>query len=185
MKDTKLIPPNHEYLELSYVHETATGKGLNSHIIMQINKNNPNVMEVTEGRTGIRVGRNRPYTYRLPADKWNTFYTSKIQKGYIVTKSEKMEKKQITSSGISVDGKSYRLTKEPDVDEVISILLNSVNKVISENYQTSVEDMSDEMLELGEKCLKSISDNKQMSVAEFNNKLKLLYAAIPRRIDIL
>lgn len=185
MKDTKLIPPNHEYLELSYVHETATGKGLNSHIIMQINKNNPNVMEVTEGRTGIRVGRNRPYTYRLPANKWNTFYTSKIQKGYIVTKSEKMEKKQITSSGISVDGKSYRLTKEPDVDEVISILLNSVNKVISENYQTSVEDISDEMLELGEKCLKSISDNKQMSVAEFNNKLKLLYAAIPRRIDIL
>lgn len=60
-----------------------------------------------------------------------------------------MEKKQITSSGISVDGKSYRLTKEPDVDEVISILLNSVNKVISENYQTSVEDISDEMLELG------------------------------------
>ena len=42
--------PNHEYLELNYVAETATGKGNNQQIIMQVNANNKNVFDVTEGR---------------------------------------------------------------------------------------------------------------------------------------
>ena len=69
---------NHENLELNYVAETATGKGNNQQIIMQVNANNKNVFDVTEGRIGIRIGRNRPRTYSLPMTNRDSFYLSKV-----------------------------------------------------------------------------------------------------------
>lgn len=178
--------PNHEYLELNYVAETATGKGNNQQIIMQVNANNKNVFDVTEGRIGIRIGRNRPRTYSLPMTNWDSFYLSKVNRGWLLTKTQKMEKKKITKKGLSFNGGTYAQTGIFSVDSIITKLLSYANKVISDNYSTSVEDISDEMLEYGNSILTELAKNHDsMSIAEFNNKLKVLYAAIPRRMDNL
>lgn len=178
--------PNHEYLELNYVAETATGKGNNQQIIMEIDSNNKGIFNVTEGRIGIRIGRNRPHTYSLPMNDWDNFYISKVTRGWLLTKSQKMEKKKIEQKGLSFNGGVYAQTGIFSVDSIITKLLSYANKVISNNYSTSVEDISDEMLDYGKKILTDLAVNHEsMSIAEFNNKLKSLYAAIPRQIDNL
>lgn len=179
--------PNHEYLELNYVQESATGRGNNSQLIMKVDENNPDVFSVTEGRIGIRVGRNRPKTYSLSMGEWDNFYISKVSRGWLLTKTKPMEKKIIEHKGvISTDSGVYKPTGIKCVDDIINKLLSYVSYVINENYTTTVEDISDEMITLGNNILSDLSNNyAKMSVPEFNNKLKVLYAAIPRRIDNL
>lgn len=186
MQQASGAAPNKTYLELTYVHETATGKGNNQQIIMQVNSNNPSIMDITEGRIGIRVGRNRPRTFSLPISEWDNFYLEKIKRGWLLTKTQKMEKKKISQSGISFNGGMYRQTGNFSVDAIITKLLSYVTAVIENNYSASIEDISDEMLDYGATILATLSkDYKNMSIAEFNNKLKTLYAAIPRRMDSL
>ena len=47
-----------EYLELTYVSETATGKGLNKMFVMD--NLHDGTFRITDGRVGIRVGPNKP-----------------------------------------------------------------------------------------------------------------------------
>lgn len=77
---------------------------------MQVNANNKNVFDVTEGRIGIRIGRNRPRTYSLPMTNWDSFYLSKVNRGWLLTKTQKMEKKKITKKGLSFNGGTYAQT---------------------------------------------------------------------------
>ena len=179
--------PNHEYLELNYVQESATGRGNNSQLIMKVDEDNPDVFTVIEGRIGIRVGRNRPKSYSLSMGEWDNFYISKVSRGWLLTKTKPMEKKIIEHKGvISTDSGVYKPTGIKCVDDIINKLLSYVSYVINENYTTTVEDISDEMITLGNNILNDLSNNyTKMSVPEFNNKLKVLYAAIPRRIDNL
>lgn len=73
--------PNHNYIEMNYVAETATGKGNNSQLIMEVSKENKDVFNITEGRVGIRIGRNKPRTFSLPMAEWDNFYIDKVSRG--------------------------------------------------------------------------------------------------------
>ena len=112
-------------------------------------------------------------------EKWNMTYSMKISKGYILTKTEKGEEREVI---VSV----YDPIQDPDVANIVKELMDFANAVIEENYTTKVSDVSDEMVSFASQILKDLSERKDtISVAEFNNKLKLLFAAIPRRIDNL
>ena len=70
---------------------------------MEVSKENKDVFNITEGRVGIRIGRNKPRTFSLPMAEWDNFYIDKVSRGWLLTKTEKMEKKKIECKGISFD----------------------------------------------------------------------------------
>ena len=184
MEEQIIIPPNNEYLELNFVGETATGKGNNTTFIMEAMPDG--TFKVTDGRVGITIGRHKPKQYHLPMEQWNNTYTSKIKRGYLLTKQKKMEQKTITQAGMSVNGNNYAPIADVSVKEIVERLLNYANTVLDTNYTIKVNDISDEMIAYGTKILQELAkDYEKMSVAEFNGKLKTLYAAIPRRMDNL
>lgn len=176
-----IAPPNHEYLELNFARETATGRGLNQYCIME---RNCDQMKVTEGRVGVKVGPHKPRTFYRPMEEWDKIFSMKISQGYIVTKTKKMEKKTFSRSGNVLNGKEYRPIDDPDVESIVMQLLNYTNAVLSQNYTIKVDDISDEMINLGRSVLDQMAAGyTTMSVAEFNTKLKHLFMCIPRRID--
>lgn len=169
--------PNTDFLELTFVKETATGAGLNQQI--QMENNGDGTFHVTDGRIGIKVGPKKPKQYNLPMEDWDKFYFSKISRGYLLTKTKKMEKKSYTKG-------KYKPIPDALVKELVERLMEYANQAMEENFTVKVDAISDEMIEYGRKVLADMSANAhKMSVAEFNGKLKVLYAAIPRRIDKL
>ena len=184
MKTTNLIPPNTEYLELNFVGETATGRGNNQQYVM---KNlHDGTFRGTESRVGITIGRHRPRSFINPMEKWDEIFQSKVSRGYMVTKTKKMEQKVIEKNTNSINGNEYAPIADASVNKVVTLLLECTTAVLSQNYRIKIDDISDEMIAFGQSILKELSSGySKMSVAEFNNKLKALYAAIPRRIDNL
>lgn len=169
--------PNTEYLEFNFVGDSATGKGLNTRFVMENLHNG--LFQVIDGRVGIKVGPNKPKKYTLSMEKWDMTYSMKISKGYILTKREKGEEREVVVN-------AYDPIQDPDVASIVKELMDFANAVIEENYTTKVSDISEEMVSFASQILKDLSERKDtISVAEFNNKLKLLFAAIPRRIDNL
>lgn len=184
MKTTNLIPPNTEYLELNFVGETATGRGNNQQYVME--NLHDGTFRGTESRVGITIGRHRPRSFINPMEKWDEIFQSKVSRGYMVTKTKKMEQKVIEKNTSSINGNEYAPIANASVNEVVTLLLECTTAVLSQNYRIKIDDISDEMIAFGQSILKELSSGYfKMSVAEFNNKLKTLYAAIPRRIDNL
>ena len=179
MKNTNTAEvPNRDYLELTFVKETATGKGLNSQVIME--NRGDGTFHIIDGRVGIKVGPNKPKQYNLPMEDWDRYFYSKVSRGYLVTKTKKLDKKTVSVSG------GYIQIPDEIVRELVERLMEYANQAMEENFTVKVDDISDEMVEYGKKVLAELSEHcEKMSVAEFNNKLKVLYAAIPRRIDKL
>lgn len=176
------LPPNTDYLELNFVGETATGRGNNQQFIME--NLHDGTFRITEARIGITIGRHRPKSRIYPMDQWDTIFQSKINRGYLITKTRRMEKKIISQS--NYNGINYKPVNNISVDRIISRLLQYANVAISSNYSIKVDDISDEMISYGDAILKEIAIGfNSMSVAEFNAKMKTLYAAIPRRMDKL
>lgn len=176
------MSPNQEYLELNFVAETATGRGTNEKVIME--RISGDCFNLTIGRVGIRVGRHKPRTYLKNMAEWEPTYARFTEKGYLVTKKKKMEKKKFTKGGMVVNGTSFATIENASVRNVVEELLDTANQAVESNYTVTVDDISDEMFQYGKSVLDDIADNyKNMSVAQFNNKLKILYAAIPRRMD--
>ena len=85
--------PNNEYLEFNFVGDSATGKGLNTQFVMENLHNG--LFQIIDGRVGIKVGPNKPKKYTLSMEKWNMTYSMKISKGYILTKTEKGEEREV------------------------------------------------------------------------------------------
>lgn len=184
MKTTNLIPPNTEYLELNFVGETATGRGNNQQYVME--NLHDGTFRGTESRVGITIGRHRPRSFINPMEKWDEIFQSKVSRGYMVTKTKKMEQKVIEKNTSSINGNEYAPIADASVNKVVTLLLECTTAVLSQNYRIKIDDISDEMIAFGQSILKELSSGySKMSVAEFNNKLKALYAAIPRRIDNL
>lgn len=184
MKTTNLIPPNTEYLELNFVGETATGRGNNQQYVME--NLHDSTFRGTESRVGITIGRHRPRSFINPMEKWDEIFQSKVSRGYMVTKTKKMEQKVIEKNTSSINGNEYAPIADASVNKVVTLLLECTTAVLSQNYRIKIDDISDEMIAFGQSILKELSSGySKMSVAEFNNKLKTLYAAIPRRIDNL
>ena len=183
-KSESLVPPSTEYLELNFVGETATGKGNNQQYVME--NLHDGTFRGTESRVGITIGRHRPRSFINPMEKWEEIFQSKISRGYMVTKTKKMEQKVIEKNTSSINGNEYTPIADSSVNEVVKLLLECTTAVLNQNYRIRIDDISDEMIDFGHSILKELSASySKMSVAEFNNKLKTLYAAIPRRIDNL
>ena len=89
--NVSLVPPNTEYLELNFVGETATGRGNNQQYIME--NLHDGTFRGTESRVGITIGRHRPRSYINPMEKWEEMFRLKVSRGYMVTKTQKMEQK--------------------------------------------------------------------------------------------
>ena len=173
-----LTPPNHDFLELTFVGMTATGAGNNQQFTME--NLGDGTFKATTSRVGIRVGLNKPKTFIVPMDEWDDVYAQKISRGFLLTKTKKMAKKIIKKSG------QYRALDDKDVEDIINFLLMAANQTVSQNYSVSIEDISDEMIEFGRNILKELAESQDtLSVAAFNAKLHQLYSAIPRRIDNL
>lgn len=166
-----------EYLEMNFVGENATGRGNNTQIIME--NFHDGTVRVTEGRVGIRVGRNKPHSFVITYESWDDFVTGKLKRGYIITKTQKMDKREITKGG-------YAPISDIEVKEIVERLIQYADATISQNYTTKIDDISDEMIQMATDILTDLSQRKDIiSVAEFNNRLKTLFAVIPRRIDNL
>lgn len=72
---------------------------------------------------------------------------------------------------------------DPDVKDVLEILLGAANKVIEEQYSINIEDIPDEDLKRGQEIITELSQaGENISVAEFNNMLTELWLAVPRVI---
>ena len=98
----------------------------------------------------------------------------------MVTKTKKMEQKVIEKNTSSINGNEYAPIADASVNKVVTLLLECTTAVLSQNYRIKIDDISDEMIAFGQSILKELSSgHSKMSVAEFNNKLKALYAAIP------
>lgn len=176
--------PNREYLELTFTKETATGKGMNERFIME-NLHDGNFM-VTAGRIGIKVGCHKPRVYKQIMSDWDKTYSTQIARGYTLFSVKKMEDKLITSKSQGIDGKIFKPLLDRAVSMIIERLLSFSNHLMEQEYTVRVENVSDEMLARGKDILDQLADTyKNMSVAEFNSKLQVLYAVIPRRIDNL
>ena len=174
---TKLTVPNQEYLELTFVGMTATGKGNNQLFTME--NMHDGTFRATTSRIGIKVGIDKPRSFICDMAGWDDMFYQKIKRGFILTKTKKMAKKVVKKGG-------YRDIEDDDVKDIVNFLLMAANQTVEQNYSVSVDDISDEMIEFGKKVLQELDENKDtMSVAAFNAKLHQLYAAIPRRIDNL
>ena len=174
--DAALTAPNTEYLEFTYVGSTGTGKGKNENFIME-NMHDGNI-RITQGRIGVRVGRDKPHSYTRPFEEWEEIYTQQLQRGYIVTKKQKMEKKKVVKN----DG--YREIDDNEIKNIVLFLMGTANQAVEQNYSISVDDISDEMIQLGRDVIADLHSNMdKLSPAAFNAKLHKLWQAIPRRID--
>lgn len=172
-----------EYVEMAFVKETATGRGRNEFFIMENLKNG--MMKTIQGRIGITIGRYKPKTTLFPMEDWDSIYQSKIDKGYMPIKTKKMDKIEVTK-GQSSEAAAYAPIEDARVQQFVNDLLSFAKQIFDTSYTVKVDDISDEMIALGKKTLESlVAEYEQMSVAEFNNKLRLLYTAIPRRMDKL
>ena len=76
-----------EYVEMTFVKETATGRGRNEIFIMENMHNG--TMKITEGRIGITVGRYKPKVTFRPISDWDNVYQFRIGRGYMATKTKK------------------------------------------------------------------------------------------------
>ena len=102
---TSMEAPNREYLELNFVGETATGRGNNQKFIMENLQDG--TFRATNARVGITVGRHKPRSYILSMEEWDNTYRQKIQRGYLLTKKQKMEQKVIKKQGITVSSSNF------------------------------------------------------------------------------
>lgn len=179
-----LTTPNEEYLELTFAKETATGKGLNNKLIME--NLHDGTFKKTEGRIGITIGRNKPKEYVRPISEWGSTYSFYVSRGYVLFSTEKVDTKTIEMGTNSLNGKEFKPLSDNAVSSIIKTLLGMANQLLEETYTVKVSHIPDDMIIKGKTILDDLADNyEDMSVAEFNGKLKNLFATIPRRIDKL
>lgn len=175
--------PNREYLEFNYVGRTANGRGNNS--VVTLEKINDTEFNYTTGIVGIRVGANKPRSYKKEMAEWDQNVTFLLKKGYTITKTEKLDAIEVTKQS-SFDGGAYKALSSQSVKEIIERILGFANKFFQDSYTVKVEAISPEMIELGKRILEGLSLNfEKMDVKTFNGYLMKLYSAVPRRIDNL
>lgn len=179
--------PNQEYLEMTLVEVTATGKGKNDFIRME--NLHDGTYKRTSGRIGIRVGPNKPFSRRYPMEEWERDYGKSIALGYQIIKTEKMDKVEIHKSG-------FKEISEPEVREIIHRLLRYADEAMQASYSVKVDAISDEMIRKGQEILDEMTDlydrirtipdwEKEDYLPVFNKRLMQLYQTIPRRQDHL
>jgi len=167
-----------KYAELTYVKETATGQGRNDILTMEELDNGQ--IKITEGRVGMTYGRHKPRVSYYPAGMWDELLEKK-KVGRIVTKTKKMDRVEINKKSTE-----FAEIEDPAVSEFVREMLENARQAFEESYSVKVDNISPEMIEMGADILEKLSnDYDSISVADFNNRLRLLFAVIPRKMDKL
>lgn len=168
-----------QYAKLVFVKQTATGHGLNQEMSVEENDDRKTAT-VTKGRVGIRIGREKPTRWTIPMSQWDMFLEQKKQQGYTVVSTKKMDAIKVVKKNETAS------IRDENVRQIVDALRSYTAQAMEENYTVKVENISDEMLSLGEEILSGLSTGyKEMSVARFNIELERLFTVIPRRIDKL
>lgn len=148
MPEPEAIP--RDYVEMTFVKETATGRGRNEIFIMENLKDG--TMKVTQGRVGITIGRYKPKSVIHPYSDWDWIYRSRIARGYMATKTVKMDRIEVTK-GSGNEQADYKPIENPDVSTFVENLLRYAKYTFEASYTIRVDNISDEMT-TGRKDLK-------------------------------
>lgn len=124
--------------------------------------------KVTYGRVG---GSETVLTYS--SRDWDKKYNEKIKKGYIDI-SESLSQ-DIKKAGLEIEDK--------DVKELISFLISCAKQSIKNNYEISLDNVSDIQINKVQDLLDSLSKRDDLTLTEVNNVLRDIYTTIPRKMQ--
>lgn len=186
VEPSDLIPPNHDYIELTICKISATyltASGKNSTLTME--RMDANTFRVIEGDTGRRWNnKSKKRVYSM--DQWDTYYADLIKSGWICFSTERREKKTVTSNIEMMNGKEYAPIPDKDAEKIVRRLIGYANQMIQENYQKKITDVPDWAFEEAKRELDALAmECGDISNHEFNERLLHIFAVLPRRIDVL
>lgn len=104
---------------------------------------------------------------------WDKKYNEKLKKGYIDV-SESL-RQDIQKGELKID--------DEDVKDLISFLMSCARQSIKSNYQVNVDSISDIQINKVQSIIDELSKNDSITLNEVNDKLKLIYTTIPRKME--
>lgn len=128
------------YVEMTFVKETATGRGRNELFIME--DMGDGTVRLTEGRVGITVGRHKPRVSYRPASDWDSIYAYRASRGYLATKTRKMDKVEVIKRK-GVDSQEYAPIGDQKVQAFVEELRGYAKQVFDASYTVRVNNISD------------------------------------------
>ena len=175
---TENLIPNRTYLEMVFSAPTVTRRGKNEKEVFENCGNGQ--FSHTVSTIGVTLGAAKPRVRYYDMADWDAMVLRKINNGYTVIKTKKTEAKIIEKNEAKGE---YKPLDDLDVQEFIDWLRQGAQAAFDESYTISIDDISDEMIELANGIIDNLMKNyKTMSVATFNLNLRQLYQAIPRQI---
>ena len=104
---------------------------------------------------------------------WDKKYNEKLKKGYVDV-SESL-RQDIQKGELKID--------DEDVKDLISFLMGCARQSIKSNYQVNVDNISDIQINKVQSIIDELSKNDSITLNEVNDKLKLIYTTIPRKME--
>ena len=104
---------------------------------------------------------------------WDKKYNEKLKKGYVDV-SESL-RQDIQKGELKID--------DEDVKDLISFLMSCARQSIKSNYQVNVDNISDIQINKVQSIIDELSKNDSITLDEVNDKLKLIYTTIPRKME--
>lgn len=184
-KESDLIPPNRNYVVLTYSKTDATylsSSGKNSTVTFeQLDKD---YFKVTEGDTMVRWN-NQKKIKKYSMALWDEMYATYIRMGYKLYDTQKRKRINIKQEGSVLNGKTYEPIKDVEARTIVERLLNYASQMIAENYNKTIADVPDSAFNKARKILDYLTANyESLTNDEFNSFLDKLFAVLPRRIDV-
>ena len=104
---------------------------------------------------------------------WDKKYNEKLKKGYVDV-SESL-RQDIQKGELKID--------DEYVKDLISFLMGCARQSIKSNYQVNVDNISDIQINKVQSIIDELSKNDSITLNEVNDKLKLIYTTIPRKME--
>lgn len=104
---------------------------------------------------------------------WDKKYNEKLKKGYVDV-SESL-RQDIQKGELKID--------DENVKDLISFLMSCARQSIKSNYQVNVDNISDIQINKVQSIIDELSKNDSITLDEVNDKLKLIYTTIPRKME--
>jgi poly [ADP-ribose] polymerase len=170
---TVIAVPNQTYIQMRLVKFNATN-GVNKTVTMKADSDGK-TFQLISGDIGRKYGRKAPKARKCPIETWDDTFWCQIDHGYKVVATEEAEEKEVVTS-------NTKPIDDPDVADIVQILLDACNKVIEEQYSSvKITDIPDADLQKAQEIIKLLQDKKdKLSVPEFNRYLLELWTVIPR-----
>lgn len=163
----------------NYAYLICVDELQNNNKFYEIKQNDDNSIDVTYGRVGV-TSRNHHYN---PTEK--NFYVlrdDKVRNGYEdVTALHSVR----TSKEKSYEELQYEPIQDEEIKELIENLIKSSRDFMKQNYTVSLQEITEKMIAEADNDIDELSEmaNRNCSVWQFNDKLRELYADIPRKME--